>query len=428
MIKFFLYLSIFFVSSSCGGLKFLDEKGQKAEREIASIAVSQLLDEEDKSFSAEIDETLLSLHSYYVIGQMNLIKFDDSLQDSRLEDLYKERPYLNLLALKTQVDAIENELAQIVTSAKNGHAGKHKILIERMMKFSKKSLIASLSMENLFEMMDVKVKVHSKDLTGQEIEKEYAQLSTLRDFQIFEKNVDHLSHMMEMDIKSSAKKFKPSLAENGNLSGQEFPAKVWVLTFDNGPDKVRSKLVLENLKARNLKATFFQIAQLANLHLSTSQAIRDAGMEIGSHSYSHKELTTVGGLTMEKEISLSTKSLEENLKIDVRFFRLPFGSGASTPVIREMIAKNNLIHAIWNIDTLDWMAQTPDKIIKRTKLLMKKTPRDGGVILFHDVHMRAVLASAEIMDHLKLDGRRACTLGKIVNDMNEGSKTVCSKN
>lgn len=58
---------------------------------------------------------------------------------------------------------------------------------------------------------------------------------------------------------------------------------------------------------------------------------------------------------------------------------------------------------------------------------MKKTARDSGIILFHDVHPRSAEASEQIMDHLKLDARRVCPLGKIVEEMNRGEKSVCSQ-
>jgi len=38
--------------------------------------------------------------------------------------------------------------------------------------------------------------------------------------------------MMEMNIKSDSKKFMPSESSKGNITGQEFPGKVWALTFD----------------------------------------------------------------------------------------------------------------------------------------------------------------------------------------------------
>jgi peptidoglycan/xylan/chitin deacetylase (PgdA/CDA1 family) len=118
--------------------------------------------------------------------------------------------------------------------------------------------------------------------------------------------------------------------------------------------------------------------------------------------------------------------MEKKYKVDIKFFRLPYGSGIDVPVVREVIAKNKLINTFWNVDSLDWIPQSPDRIVKRTRELMRKTPRDAGIILFHDVHQRSVTASGSIMDVLKSDSRRVCTLGEIVDDLNEGKGQVCS--
>lgn len=410
------------LTSSCGGFQLFTDLTKKSEREIASLSVQELLQEERETFAARVDEKLLSIHSYYVIAYRNMIQFDESINELKLSELYQSSPYLSLLAVQTQVHELESELSEL------NHEAKNKVLKERVKAFADRSFVARMSMMNLSESVGMNPSAPERNVSAKDIEAELKELETLKEFMIFDKNIDHLSHLMEMDIKSKARKFRPSESEMGNVIGSEFPAKVWALTFENGPTNKTSPLIIQNLKNKNMKATFFQVADKARKDSHVSKTIRDAGMEIGSHSQSHKELTKVGGITLDKEITLATQALEKDLKIDVKFFRLPFGSGVSVPHIRQAIAKNKLIHAFWNVDTLDWMAQTPAKIVERTKRLMQKTPRDAGVILFHDTHMRGVIASSEIMDHLKQNGRRSCTLGKIVKDMNEDSKTVCSTN
>lgn len=385
---------------------------------IASVTARDIFQDNEHTLSSEIDDKLLSLHSYYVIGQKNLIAFDDSLSDLSLEELYHSTPYMNLLAVKTQVDEIEGKLLELKRT---------EMLKERVKQFAAKSDISFQSMANLsarLKMIPTKtIKTNAAD-----IDKEIRVLETMKEFMIFEKNIEHLSHMMDLRFKDEARKFKPSEGALGNLSGQEFPSKVWSLTFDNGPHPENSEEIIKNLKERDLKATFFFTTMNAKKHLPSAKSIRDAGMEIGSHSYSHKELTKVGGITLDKEITQATNELEKDLKIEIQFFRLPYAAGVTVPGIRETIARNNLIHVFWNVDTLDWLAQSPDRIVKRTRKMMSKTQRDAGIILFHETSERSVLASAEIMNDLKTNGRRNCTLGKIVQDMNKDLKTICSRN
>jgi peptidoglycan-N-acetylglucosamine deacetylase len=107
---------------------------------------------------------------------------------------------------------------------------------------------------------------------------------------------------------------------------------------------------------------------------------------------------------------------------------LPYGAGASVTHIREKISETGLIHAGHNVDGLDWMPQSPERIALRTIKLMRKTSKDSGIILLHDVHDRTALALPRILDYLKENNRRTCTLDQIVGDMNKAVTTVCSKN
>ena len=410
------------LATSCGGFKLFEMK-----RTIASTPSAQLLSEDEDAFTLEIDEKLKHLNNYFLIAQKNLLLFDESISEKSLEELYQSGPYLHILAVKTQVEEIEREIEEIYQASKLSHLKKSHIMRTCIREFSQKSKLKTLAMNNLTQ----KLKLESlpeinADLKS--IEAEYEELQVSKEFQIYEKNIEHLSHLLEITIKSHNRKFNPTSAEQGHITGGEFPAKVWALTFDNGPDEEITKTILKNLKAKQLKATFFQLSTRSQKHLDIGRLIRDSGMEIGSNSHSYKDLAKAGQMTLEKEITEATGKLEIALKIDVQFFRLPFGSGVNIPSVRQTISKNNLINVNWNIDSLDWMAQTPDKIVARTKRLMKKTSRDSGIILFHDIHERSIEASATIMDHLKNDGRRTCTIGKIVRDMNEGTETVCLKN
>ncbi len=416
-----------FISTSCGGFKLFDLPGNAKERTIASMPTAHLLAEDADNFAAEIDEKLKSLNSYYVIAQKNLHSFDESISERTLEELYESGPYLHMLAVKTQVEEIERSIEELYLVSKIRQQSKHQILSTRIRIFAGRGIIKNLALNNLCQKLKIET-LPLVDADVKSIETEYQELEITKEFQIYEKNIEHLSHLMEMKIKSTNKKFKPTSTSQGNITGEEFPAKVWALTFDNGPEEKVTERILQNLKAKNLKATFFQLSHKSQKNIILAKNIRDAGMEIGSNSHSYKDLAKAGQLTLEKEITDATIRLETTLKVDVKFFRLPFGSGVSIPSIRQTIARNNLISVNWNIDSLDWMAQTPDKIVRRTKRLMKKTSKDSGIILFHDIHDRSVEASAVIMDHLKRDGRRNCTVGKIVKEMNEGIDTVCLKN
>ena len=419
------------ILSSCTANKWWAQNSQEHSRQVASMSVQQLVMEKKNNFNEEIDEKLQSLHSYYVIGQKNLMDFDSQIGESDVASLYESSAYLNLLAVRTQTEEIEHELVELWdTLSHDKDKSDLKLAMQiKIAAFAKKSSIASLSMENLASEIGMKVPSQTNSqkskLLPLDIQKEYKAMEALREFVVYEKNIEHLSHMLDTKSNGSGKRFYPSPSKPGSITGNEFPEKVWSLTYDDGPGKTTSSKIIQSLKERKLKATFFQLTKQVKALPSTAKEIRDAGMEIASHSYTHLQLTKVGGATLDKEITQATQELEKLNNFDIKFFRLRYGAGVGASHIREKIAENGLIHVFWNIDTLDWMAQEPQKIVERTISLMKKTPRDAGVILFHDIHQRTTEASPKVMDYLMKDNRRVCTLDEIVTQMNEGVEKVC---
>ena len=247
------------------------------------------------------------------------------------------------------------------------------------------------------------------------------------DWLLARRNYQHLAHEMRADLVGSKKnklthpRFFPSHEREGNIVGTEFPAKVWALTFDDGPGPTTSKKVLDNLEVHGLKATFFQLTSKAKEHAGVAKAIREAGMELASHSYTHRQIPKLSQEQRQWEIETAANELADLHQRPIKFYRLPYGAGVSNSDIRSRIAKVNLIHVFWSVDTLDWMPQAPSEIVQRTLKQMKASRQDAGVILFHDIHERTVIASEEVMRYLKQDSRRVCTLEEIVSAVNHGS-------
>lgn len=422
------FILIALMVTSCGGFKFFENTSEK-ERKIASLVMEQLVEEEAQTFSDEIDERLFALHSYQILAQANLLTFDELLVDSTLREMYKHSSYLNLMAIRTQMDEIENEFMELWSSLENKKTKsaiqKKGLVIARLKHFEKQSTLAQMSVQNIKaftgDSLDMEVNVSEK-----EIRKEYKRLEAFKEFQIYEKNIEHLSHLMDASPSTGEKPFAPSIGEQGHLTGEEFPSKVWAISFNDGPTDSTPK-ILHNLLKQNLKATFFQTSVAVKKHKVITKSLMARGMDIGSHSMTHQSLITVGALTLEKEIGSATQEIEKELKTDIKFIRLPYGVGATVPNLRQKIADHGLIHVKYTIDSLDWIVQSPDRIIKRTKALMKKSPKDSGIILFHDSKVRTVTASLEIMKELTKEGRRTCTIHEIIQEMNEGVETVCPK-
>ncbi|MFT6630713.1 MAG: peptidoglycan/xylan/chitin deacetylase (PgdA/CDA1 family) [Bacteriovoracaceae bacterium] len=218
----------------------------------------------------------------------------------------------------------------------------------------------------------------------------------------------------------------PSSSQSGNLTGNTFPNKVWSLTFDDGPRSGRTEVVVDNLYSRNMKGTFFMLTREAKRYRKSVDYVLNADMEIALHSYNHKNLNKVSESVMDYEIGTALNELSKIGNQSVRLFRLPYGSGLRNQTLRTKIAKNNLVHIFWNVDTLDWKDKDPQSILKRTQKQMKLTPNKSGIILFHDIHAQTVIASELVMDHLQENGDVVCTVGAVIDYINQ-DKQDCLK-
>jgi peptidoglycan/xylan/chitin deacetylase (PgdA/CDA1 family) len=215
---------------------------------------------------------------------------------------------------------------------------------------------------------------------------------------------------------AAAGRYGPSTGANGNLTGREFPSKMWALTYDDGPAKQTDE-ILSALAKRNMKATFFWLSKNAPSYAMTAVArAKKEGHGLANHSATHAQLTKVSSAGLDREILNSTSDLEAIYGQKLGFFRLPYGAGRNDSSIRTRIEKAGLVHVYWNVDTLDWQDRNPTTVYQRT---MKQVNQQGrGVILFHDIHSQTVAASARVMDDLKSQGSRVVTMQEALSVLN----------
>lgn len=101
------------------------------------------------------------------------------------------------------------------------------------------------------------------------------------------------------------------------------------LTFDDG-NASDLESALPALDSRGIRATFFICAGRLNLphYLSRTQVqeLNDAGHNIGSHGWAHRDLRRLSETELDREIPGSREVLSETIRQPVDLFAIPFGS------------------------------------------------------------------------------------------------------
>jgi len=126
----------------------------------------------------------------------------------------------------------------------------------------------------------------------------------------------------------------------------------------------------------------------------------EQGYAVGNHSLTHAQLSRTTGDALREQV-LSTDTLLKDVD-DKRapLFRFPYGARNAEGL--QLLNEAGLKSIMWNIDSMDWADPVPESIVQRVVDQVQKEQR--GIILFHDIHDRAVKALPQILDRLIADG------------------------
>ena len=178
-----------------------------------------------------------------------------------------------------------------------------------------------------------------------------------------------------------------------------------VLTFDDGPWKGNTPAVIKALQDNCTKATFFEIGEHATWYPEISKMVEQAGMTIGTHTWSHKDLARnpyakdIEQAKQEIEMGVSAVHMAADGPI-APFFRFPDLQQPADLI--AYLGSRNISTFSADIDTVDFKLNKPDAVIKS---VMTKLAKNGkGILLMHDFRPATAEAMPELLRQLKAGG------------------------
>jgi len=181
------------------------------------------------------------------------------------------------------------------------------------------------------------------------------------------------------------------------------------ITFDDGPEPLKTPLILGILKKYDAKATFFLIGKKIGGQEQLLRQMTGEGHLIGNHSYSHSPwFDLFPAKKMRNELLRTNRLIGDATGLSLLFFRPPFG--VVNPMIRK--ALHNLPWQVicWNIRSLDTMDSEPGKIMK--KILRQLRP--GAIILLHDHTRFTEFHLGELVQGIRDAGFRIVPLDQLL--------------
>lgn len=189
----------------------------------------------------------------------------------------------------------------------------------------------------------------------------------------------------------------------------ETDEKKIAISFDAAWGAEYTDEILEILKKRNIKATFFLVGFWVDKYPEKVKRIASEGHEIGNHSTTHPHMSQLSSQQIRMEIETTQKKIEA-LAGDraVKLFRPPFGDYNDRLILtcREM----GYYPIQWDVDSLDWKEYGVEHMFNQ----VAKKVRNGSIVLFHNNAKYIVQALPLILDHLLKEGYTIVPVSELI--------------
>lgn len=225
----------------------------------------------------------------------------------------------------------------------------------------------------------------------------------------------------------------------------------FTLTFDDGPHPIRTPKVLDILKARDIKATFFVLtSKINNETFPIIKRMLDEGHLVASHGPTHDRSGALSKEEWKRQTKQSFVDLAKWYKLaghdfNKFYYRFPYGDygtrndyhhiNALKEVSQELMGDNCIHMAFWDVDTSDWVPGMTGKEVAQNIIafneggtyidfkkvgssyvknpIQLKYPTSGGVILQHDIHEASVAGLDIFLEYAESRGLRLPRLDEI---------------
>jgi peptidoglycan/xylan/chitin deacetylase (PgdA/CDA1 family) len=170
-----------------------------------------------------------------------------------------------------------------------------------------------------------------------------------------------------------------------------------VLTFDDGPLRPYTKPVLEALAAHCTRATFFLVGRMAVADPDMVQEVARRGHTVATHTWSHRNLRSVGAAAARHEIELGLSTVKRAAGQPISpFFRFPYLSDPTHA--QAYLQQRNIAMFSIEVDSNDYRTKDPGPV---HRTVMSQLMAQGkGIILFHDIQPSTAGALRKLLDEL----------------------------
>ncbi len=236
----------------------------------------------------------------------------------------------------------------------------------------------------------------------------------------------HTSHLQpavvtpQMDAQEAvspalAGHLKRLLHEQGIYGSRAGRPKLIALTFDDGPYPVFTPLLLDELNALKIPATFFLIGHDAQHWPELTRRIERSGDEIGNHTQTHPNLDSMSEAGVRNEIMAGRAALDGLVRdsgVD-KFFRPPHGRyTVATVQVAQSLGYTTIL---WNDDAGDWRSSrvTPQELTDH----LRRFATAPEIVLLHNGELATIEMLPGVAAAFRSAGYRFVTVGQLLRSV-----------
>lgn len=181
------------------------------------------------------------------------------------------------------------------------------------------------------------------------------------------------------------------------------------ITFDDGPNPELTPRLLDMLKERGIKATFFVVGKNVEEYPAIVARMAQEGHEVANHSWSHPTLTKLGFESFRKQIENTNEAIARTTGKRPVLMRPPYGA-TNVNLNKRLNEQFGLKVILWSVDPLDWKYRNSNRVYTA----IVENTRPGSIILAHDIHATTVAAMPATLDALLGKGYKFVTVSELI--------------
>lgn len=228
---------------------------------------------------------------------------------------------------------------------------------------------------------------------------EYVQSQMLTEVSVFDRQGQTVTEQTSA-LPKKGQDVQVSLQEDEQV-------KKVALTFDDGPNPDYTGMLLDGLKERGVRATFFVLGSEVELYPQLVRRANEEGHLIGVHAYKHVNLRQLSDAEAVEQIDRTNGAIYRATGQYASYIRPPYGCWKE-----DLDYEVQMVEVLWDIDPRDWATTSSDLVVQR---VLNEVEEDS-IILLHDASESSVQAAFTIIDALQEQGYTFVTVEELLLD------------